>query len=285
MTARSMKDKVVVVTGGGSGLGAALVGRFSLLGARVIIFDISRDGVAKVIQESKEKGCLHEPHCSFLSVTDERFLQEALEQVKSTYGSIDIMVNNAGILIAGEARDMESDMFRKILDINLMGVVNGSLSAFKIMARQGHGKIVNISSISGLVTSPLYSAYSMTKHAVVGFSKALREEGRSLGVDVMVICPGTLRTGIFDAGNVVNASKDRVFKESGLASISAEVAASKIIKAIDSNRGITVFPAYARIMWLLERIHTSLLKPLHQKIIKNFRIHRGNQPLSQDHES
>lgn len=276
MTALSMKDKVVVVTGGGSGLGAALVEQFSRLGARVFIFDISRDSSAKVIEKNNGKGYLHETHASILSVTDERSLQEALEKVKSTYGSIDIMVNNAGILIAGEVRDMNSEMFRKILDVNLMGVVNGSLAAFKIMAQQGQGKIVNISSISGLIASPLYSAYSATKHAVNGFSKALREEGRNLGVDVMVICPGTLRTGIFEAGEVVNASKNRVFKESVLSSISADTAASKTIDAIHANRCITVFPVYARIMWVLEKIHPSLLRPLHQKIIKNFRVHRGN---------
>lgn len=276
MNSPFVKDKLIVVTGGGGGLGAALVKRFALLGARVIIFDINRDGVEKVIEETKKMGCPHEPQSKILSVTDEQSFLEALEQVKRSYGSIDIMVNNAGTLVAGEVRDMESEMFRKVMDVNLMGVIIGSIAAFKIMAQQGRGKIVNISSISGLIASPLYSAYSMTKHAVVGFSKALREEGRSLGVDVMVICPGTLRTGIFKAGNVVNASKDRVFKESVLSSISVEVAASKIIEGIDANRGITVFPSYARIMWLLERIHPALLKPLHQKIIKNFRMHRGN---------
>jgi NAD(P)-dependent dehydrogenase (short-subunit alcohol dehydrogenase family) len=269
-----LENKVIVVTGGGGGLGAALVEKFSLFGAHVIIFDINCVEVGKEIEKAKNKGYLHEPQFKEVSVTDEKALQEALDQVCSLYGSLDIMVNNAGILIAGEARDMNIEMFRRIVEINQMGVVNGSLAAYKIMVQQGYGKIVNISSISGLITSPLYSAYSMTKHAVNGFSKALREEGRTLGVDVIMICPGTLRTGIFSAGHVVNASKDQVFKESILASISLDVAVSKIIKAINANKCLTVFPAYARAMWLFEKIHPSLLKPLHQKIIKNFRSHR-----------
>ena len=219
---------------------------------------------------------LYDPNYIILDVADDIVFYNTLIELKKSQGVLDIMVNNVGILIAGEARDLDSKMFRTVTSINLMGVVNGSLAAFKIMAGQGHGKIVNISPISGLIASPIYSAYSMTKHAVIGVSKALREEGRSLGIDVMVICPGTLRTGIFDAGNVVNASKDRIFKESALSSISSEVAASKIIDAIDVNRCVTVFPAYARFMWLLEKIHPSLLKQLHQKIIKNFRAHQSN---------
>jgi len=276
MKADFFKDKVIIVTGGGSGLGAALVRKFARFGARVTIIDNTTDAVKKIVMELALEKISHVPDYRILDVADDIVFCDALDEIKKTQGVLDIMVNNAGTLIAGEVRDMDSKMFRTITNINLMGVVNGSLAAFKIMARQGHGMIVNISSISGLIASPLYSAYSMTKHAVIGFSKALREEGRSLGVDVMVICPGTLRTGIFEAGKVVNASKDRVFKESYLSSISAEVAASKIIDAFDANRCITVFPAYARIMWLLEKFHPSLLKPLHQKVIKNFRVHRSN---------
>jgi len=276
MKADTFRDKVIVVTGGGSGLGAALVRKFARFGARVTIIDINADTVNKVIKELALERLLHVPNYKILDVADDIVFCGALIELKKTQGVLDIIVNNAGILIAGEARDLDSKMFRTITNINLMGVVNGSLAAFKIMAGQGYGKIVNISSVSGLIASPLYSAYSMTKHAVIGFSKALREEGRCLGIDVMVICPGTLKTGIFEAGNVVNASKDRVFKESALSSISSEVAASKIIDAINANRCITVFPAYARLMWLLEKIHPSLLKPLHQKIIKNFRVHRVN---------
>jgi short-subunit dehydrogenase len=275
MKLRSFQDKVIVVTGAGNGLGAALARHFSRLGGKVILIDINKGAIDAVSMETAKDGSYHIPECKVIDVVDDRTFSATLEDVKKAYGSLDIIVNNAGILMAGEARDMNQAMFRKITDINLMGVVNGSLAAFKIMAAQGHGKIVNISSISGLIASPLYSAYSMTKHAVTGLSKALREEGRCLGVDVMVICPGTLRTGIFDAGNVVNAPKDHVFKESLLASISADEAASKVIDAMHSNRPITVFPFYALLMWWLEKIHPSILKSIHQKILKNFRSHRG----------
>jgi len=193
MKADSFRNKVIVVTGGGSGLGAALVRKFARFGARVTIIDVNADAVEKVVNELVLERVLHVPDSKILDVGDDIAFCNALNELKEIQGVFDIMVNNAGILMAGEARDLDSKMFRTITSINHWGVVNGSLAAFKIMAGQGHGKIVNISSVSGLSASPLYSAYSMTKHAVIGFSKALREEGRSLGIDVILICPGTLK--------------------------------------------------------------------------------------------
>lgn len=266
---------MIVVTGGGGGLGAALARKFALLGGRVTILDIDQEASRAITKRIDDEGVLHAPEWMHLDVSDGKEFSRILEEVQAKHGRLDVMVNNAGILIAGEARDMNAELFHKITEINLMGVMYGSLAAFKIMSKQGYGKIVNISSISGLISSPLYAAYSMTKHAVVGLSKALREEGRSLGVDVLVACPSTLRTGIFDAGNVVNAPKEQIFKESLLASISAEEAASKIMDQIRLNRWITVFPTYAKIMWWLEKIHPVLLKPLHMRVIKNFRAHRA----------
>ena len=151
MKLRSFQDKVIVVTGAGNGLGAALARHFSRLGGKVILIDINKGAIDAVSMETAKDGSYHIPECKVIDVVDDRTFSATLEDVKKAYGSLDIIVNNAGILMAGEARDMNQAMFRKITDINLMGVVNGSLAAFKIMAAQGHGKIVNISSISGLI--------------------------------------------------------------------------------------------------------------------------------------
>ena len=105
--------------------------------------------------------------------------------------------------------------------------------------------------------------------------KALREEGRILGVEVMVVCPGNIKTDIFSSGSVTNAPKELVFKDSALSSMSVEKAASIIVVAIPKNRGLIVFPGYAQIMCFLERVHPALLAPLHRIVLKNFRLHRG----------
>ena len=274
---KSFKDKVAIVTGGSAGLGAALVSELAHRGAKTIICDKNQEKAAILIDVLAAQGVLHIPDISVVDVTDYEAMTDAVQEVVRREGKIDLIINNAGILIVGEVRDMEIAHFRKLVEINIMGVVHGSTAAFKIMERQGYGQIVNISSISGLVANPLYAAYSMTKHGVVGFSTALREEGKELGVGVTVICPGTLQTDIFSSGAVINAPKGIVFKESALASMSATKAAKIIISKIPKNPRIVVFPLWALFIWILERIHPILTAPLHRVVLRNFRMKRGEK--------
>ena len=97
------------------------------------------------------------------------------------------MFNNAGIAVAGDSRDLNLDHWRKVTDVNYWGVVYGSKFAFDAMAKQGHGHIVNIASLAGLIPFPTNLPYSATKHAVVGMSMSLRAEGADLGVNVSVV--------------------------------------------------------------------------------------------------
>jgi short-subunit dehydrogenase len=252
-------------------LGAALVEIFARSGANVIIIDIDKAQAEQLIISLATEGVKHTPSFYEANVADLRHIESLLVDIAKSKGSLDVMINNAAILVAGDARDMDIDLFRKTVDINLMGVAGGSLAAYKIMAKQGYGKIVNVSSMCGILSSPLYTAYSASKHGVVGLSKALREEGRSLGVDVMVACPGNIKTSIFDSGSVINAPKVEVFKDSALSAITADAAAKKIIMGMVKNNGIIVFPWYSKILFFLERIHPLLIYPLHKVVLRNFR--------------
>ena len=177
----------------------------------------------------------------------------------------------------GECRNLDQCLFKKTIDVNLMGVVNGSLSAYRIMAGQGYGQIVNISSVSGLIGSPLFAPYSTAKHGVVGFSKALREEGRSLGVKVSVVCPGNIKTDFIESGYFSDGGKNFFVKGATSGSITVEGAAKRILKEISRNRGVIVFPLFARFLHLLERLNPSFLTPFHQRVITNY---RGEKPNS-----
>ena len=267
-------EKVVVITGGGRGLGAALVTILARSGANVSILDINKTEAERLIISLVTEGVKYPPSFYMVNVADSGHVENLLKDIAESKGSLDIMINNAAILVAGEARDMDIDLFKKVVEINLMGVASGALAAYKIMVNQGYGKIVNISSMCGILSSPLYAAYSATKHGVVGLSKALREEGRILGVHVMVACPGNIKTSIFESGSVINAPKDEVFKDSALSALSADSAAKKIITGIIKNNRIIVFPGYAKILYILERIHPGLIYPLHKVILKNFRNRR-----------
>jgi short-subunit dehydrogenase len=269
-----LKDKIAIVTGGGTGLGAALVAELAYAGAKTIIFDKNSEKVFALMERLSRQCVLHVPTVSIVDVTDFAAMETAIQEIQQSEGRLDLIINNAGIMIVGEVQDMQIEQFRKLVEINLMGVIHGSLPAFKVMVRQGYGQIINISSVSGLVANPLYAAYSMTKHGVVGFSNALREEGKEFGVGVTVVCPGTLQTDIFASGTVINAPKETVFKESALASMSATRAAKIIISKIPKNPRMLVFPRWAFFIWILERIHPLLTVPLNRVVLRNFRKNR-----------
>ncbi|HEY7543392.1 MAG TPA: SDR family NAD(P)-dependent oxidoreductase, partial [Blastocatellia bacterium] len=126
----------------------------------------------------------------------------------------------------------------------------------------------------GLIASPGMTPYSMTKHAVVGLSNALRYEAASFGVRVSAVCPGFVQSGIYDAGIVVNVSKEKIMENIPFRPIEAERAAQIILRGVARNKAIIIFPFYARLIWWLSRIHPALLAPLAKKTLKDFRSSR-----------
>jgi len=137
------------------------------------------------------------------------------EETASAYGRLDYQFNNAGIAIGGDARDLTLDQWRRVLDVDLYGVLYGTLAAYPIMVNQGFGHIVNTSSAAGLLPTPLNAPYCTAKHAVVGLSLSLRAEGADLGVKVSAVCPGYVRTPIFGNAVVVNLPRKLVDPQSG----------------------------------------------------------------------
>lgn len=122
------------------------------------------------------------------------------------------MFNNAGIAVGGDVRDIDIDAWRKVLDVNLNGVVHGVASAYPIMVKQGFGHIINTASIEGPVAFPGTASYVASKHAVVGLSNSLRLEGEDLGVKVSVVCPGHIKTAIFNDSEMVNIDRKKVLE-------------------------------------------------------------------------
>jgi len=268
------KNKVAIVTGGGSGIGAALSRELCSRGATVIVADISVERAERTCV-SVEGGGKMLPYR--LDVTEGDSINKLLAETVEKWGFIHYMFNNAGILVAGEVRDMGFQHWREIVEVNILGVANGSVAAYLYMSGQGFGHIINIASLSGLISSPLYAAYAMTKSAVIGLSKALRSEGAALGIRVSVVCPGNVRTGIFEDSTVVNADRESMFKPSVLKHIEPVEAARQILAGVIRNEAVIIFPFYARLMWWLDRVNSSLLNPLHAKVLQNSRTLRSKQ--------
>ena len=264
------RDKVVIVTGGGSGIGRALCEELGRRGAVVTVADINMEGARQVASAIAKSG--GQSSTAHLDVARAEDVQKVVEEAASTHGRLDYMFNNAGIGMAGEVRDMDLEHWRRILDVNLWGVIYGTTTAYQVMIKQGFGSIVNTASAAGLIPSPMATAYSTTKHAVVGLSTSLRAEAAELGVKVSVVCPGFVRTGIFDASTYLQTKREDVISNlSSIKMIDATGCARVILRGVARNRAIITVTAFARFIWWLYRLRPTLLAPLERKIVRCFR--------------
>ncbi|MBN1574152.1 MAG: SDR family oxidoreductase [Deltaproteobacteria bacterium] len=266
------KDKVAVVTGAASGMGRSLSVELSRRGAQVVCGDVNLEGLkdtAKAI--GGEGGKLH---IKRLDVTKPEEVKGLIEDTVRERGRLDYIFNNAGILIMGEARDLDLEHWLKQIDVNLMGVLYGTVFAYKQMVKQGHGHIVNTASLGGLTPVPAIIPYITTKHGVVGLSTSLRMEGKGLGVKVSVVCPGFVRTGMFEAPiiNVDLKAHEKNVEDMPKHMIwDSDKAARRILKGVSKNRGIIIFPLYARLSYWLQRVNPVLLNPLNMKALRSTR--------------
>ncbi len=265
------QDKTAIVTGGASGIGKGLCEVLGRNGANVVVADLNDEDAKKVAAALQESGGRAE--AVKLDVTVEEDVRALVEKTAADNGKLDYLFNNAGIGIGGEVQDMDLDHWTRIVDVNQWGVVYGTLAAYKVMVRQGSGHIVNTASGAGLVPSPLLTAYSMTKHAVVGLSTGLRAEGAELGVRVSVVCPGYIDTPIFDSSEYVNTSKETTMSvvPSSLKAMSAEDCARAALRGVARNRAIIPVQAPAYIMWWLNRLNPRIMDAQSQKIISKYR--------------
>lgn len=272
------KDRVAIVTGAASGMGRALVLELSFKGAIVVCADINFEGLKEIEETIKREG--GRVHLEKTDVAKAEEVERLVDDTVKKYGSLDYIFNNAGVLVAGEVRDLKLEHWIKQIEVNLMGVVYGTVYAYRQMVKQGHGHIVNTSSLGGLVAVPTIIPYTTTKYGVVGLSRSLRVEGKDLGVKVSVVCPGFVRTGMFDA-EIVNVDLDKHRKNIEDAPKhliwNTNRAARKILKGTAKNREIIIFPFYARLSNWLERLYPPLLNISRREMIKSLRNIRLGQ--------
>jgi NAD(P)-dependent dehydrogenase (short-subunit alcohol dehydrogenase family) len=267
------KDKVSIVTGAASGIGQAISEALGADGAMVIIADVNLEGAQKAAAAIQRKGGRAE--AVQLDVTSAEDVQRVIDETVATHGRLDLIFNNAGVAAGGEARDLSLADWRRIVDVNLMGVIYGTTAAYAVMVKQGFGHIVNTASLAGLLGAPFMVPYSATKHAVVGLSKSLRSEAADLGVKVSVICPGYIQTNIFEASPWRKINKDDILRKIPFKIIEAEEAARIILRGVARNKALIVFPGYARFFWFLSRLSLKLVGPLDRKTVKDFRATRS----------
>jgi NAD(P)-dependent dehydrogenase (short-subunit alcohol dehydrogenase family) len=185
---RSVQGKVVAITGGARGIGLATATVLNTLGARVAIGDIDE----VTLKESATQ--LGLPAYAKLDVTDEDSFEAFLDEVEEKLGPIDVLVNNAGIMPVGRLIDESAQVTRRILDINVLGVITGSKLAAQRMVPRGRGHIINVASLAGEFYAPGLATYCASKFAVVGFTDSARVEHRTTGVDFSLVMPSFINT-------------------------------------------------------------------------------------------
>ena len=185
------KDKIVVVTGGASGLGKSLGMALHEYGAEVYLLDIDQTGLDDVTR-GKER-----LHGIPADTSDFERMQAVASRVFEQHGAVDMLINNAGIVKGGAAKDMTPESFKKSMDVNFWGVLNGVYAFLPGMLKQGStARIVNLSSAAGLVGLPYVAPYCASKSATVGLTEALISEIDPKKVKITLICPGSVRTNV-----------------------------------------------------------------------------------------
>jgi NAD(P)-dependent dehydrogenase (short-subunit alcohol dehydrogenase family) len=186
---RSLHGKVVAITGGARGIGRATAQALVRKGARVAIGDIDRELAERTAAEIGS-GTI----ALGLDVTDRESFAGFLDQVTERLGSLDVLINNAGIMPLGSFADESDETTRRIIEINVNGVIHGTKLALTRMRRQGHGHIVNLASQAGKAALPGGATYCASKHAVVGLTDAVRAEVGGTGIDVSCVMPNVVNT-------------------------------------------------------------------------------------------
>ncbi|MGV0849760.1 SDR family NAD(P)-dependent oxidoreductase [Mycolicibacterium phlei] len=263
----SFTGKTAVVTGAGSGIGAALCRALVAAGAEVLVTDVDGDAAERTAAPLGAGA-----RAARLDVTDPDAVAAAVEDVVARSGRLDLMFNNAGIVWGGDTELLSLDQWNAIIDVNIRGVVHGVAAAYPVMLRQGHGHIVNTASMAGLTAAGQITSYVTTKHAVVGLSMALRSEAVPRGVGVLVVCPAAVETPILDKGGIGGFDgRDYFLQAQRGKPYDADRLARDVLRAIEKNKPILVKPRIAHAQWLFARIAPGLLNRVSMRFITDQR--------------
>ena len=233
----SLKNKVAIVTGASRGIGKSIVQKISEYGAHTVCVSRSEDELRKISNKLNENGLSSSYFACDVSNINK--FKKLVDETVSKYDKIDILVNNAGITKDNLIMRMSEADWDKVIDVNLKGVFNGIKSVSRQMMKQRHGRVINISSIVGLIGNPGQANYAASKAGVIGLGKAVAKELASRNITVNTIAPGYIETDMVD--DIQEEAKENLFKQIPLGRIGnpADIATAVLYLASDEASYIT----------------------------------------------
>src|SRR3712207_376381 len=235
MSTTPLKSRHALVTGGGRGIGRAIAASLVKAGATVTVAGRSPATLEQAIMQG-------DAHAAAVAdVADIQAVQAAVQEAVGRYGPIDLMIANAGAAASAPFVKSGPDVFRQMLDVNLLGVTNMAQAVLGPMTEMGYGRIIAVASTAGLKGYPYVSAYCAAKHAVIGFVRALALETATSGVTINAVCPG------FTVTDLVAGSLDRIIAKTGR---TREQALSEFVKHNPQQRLIEPSEVADAVVWL-----------------------------------
>jgi short-subunit dehydrogenase len=256
MLAMRYSGSNAVITGAASGIGRALALDLAGRGTHLALSDVNQEGLLETAEVCAAKGVTVRAYP--LDVADRQAFLRHAEEVVADFGSVDLVVNNAGVSVTASVEEIQWEDFDWIMGINFWGVVHGTKAFLPHLIASGDGHLVNISSVFGFIAVPSQSSYNAAKFAVRGFTEALRQEMINDKRPVAVSCvhPGGIRTNIVNNSRMAaSEQKDKLATDfARLARTSPEKAAATILRGVDRKQARILIGPDAYVIDLMSRL-------------------------------
>lgn len=246
-------DKTAVVTGAAAGIGREICLALAGDGWKLGIVDINVEAAGETRELVEKAGGTGEVfRCD---VGDPEDVAACAEHFFEAWGKVGLLVNNAGIMVAGRMEDVSVEDWRRIVDVNLMGVVYGCRAFVPRMKGQGGGHIVNVASMAGMATMFEQAPYNTTKAAVIGLSETLRMELSPYNIRVTVACPLCLNTRLMETASIKSEFISEFYSNSfAQARMSAADIARCVLRAVEKNKFYEIPQPFAKVLWVSKRL-------------------------------
>ena len=262
MDTSNLHGRTVLVTGAGSGIGRETALLSARRGADLVVCDVDEVGLEETERRARELD--RSVFARKVDVADRDQMRAFADAVHAEVGTVDLLVNNAGVGLAARFLDTELEDWDWIVAINVIGVVHGChFFVPKMVERGTGGHVVNLSSMAGFFATPALNAYTTTKFAVLGFSEALRAELQPHGIGVTAICPGIINTPITVSARARGAADDpkvreRLVRMYARRNYGPDRVARNILRAVERNRAVAPVAVEAWVAYALTRLSPRL---------------------------